>query len=274
MSERRQDKMSYQKEVFNLLAEMSGTQNVVAVPRMLCKMTGSLEGGMFLSQLIYWADKGGNKEGWFYKSYPEWNEEVFLSEYQIRKMTKEFIEKGFLETTLKKANGSPTLHYRINKVALSEWILKNLSIPDTEKFQEPPCEIQGTITKTTTEITTKSIEADACNGSASPTPSPSPRKTKKVASPESTALMEAYIELIKANEPGAVINYQREREGINRLAAAGCTPDKLAAAYRTLKADRFWQAKHISSQSLGTQIGAILARVEDNQTTMELAYEW
>ena len=156
----------------------------------------------------------------------------------------------------------------------SEWILKNLSIPDTEKFKEPPCEIQGSITKTTTENTTKSIEADACNGSASPTPSPTPRKTKKVASPESTALMEAYITLIKENEPGAVINYQREREGINRLAAAGCTPDRLVAAYRTLKVDKFWQSKHISSQSLGTQIGAILARVEDNQTTMELTYAW
>ena len=120
----------------------------------------------------------------------------------------------------------------------------------------------------------ESIEADACNGSASPTPSPTPRKTKKVASPESTALMEAYITLINENEPGAVINYQREREGINRLAAAGCTPDRLVAAYRTLKVDKFWQSKHISSQSLGTQIGAILARVEDNQVSMELEYAW
>jgi len=32
----------------------------------------------------------------------------------------------------------------------------------------------------------ESIEADACNGSASPTPSPTPRKTKRAASPEST----------------------------------------------------------------------------------------
>jgi hypothetical protein len=151
-------------------------------------------------------------------------------------------------------------------------------------------------TKNTSENTSE-VEADACAGSASPSPSPAPesllfplqekelltnkRTTKTPNPPISPAplspaalLMAAYVELLKEYEPKATINYARERDGINKLAKQDVQPEELKLAYRTLKADTFWQAKHISSQSLGTQIGAILARVEDKQVTMELTYAW
>jgi hypothetical protein len=192
----------------------------------------------------------------------------------VRSGVNELIKYGYMKRMREVDDKGKVTGWRLDTYEQPHLAQPDMGFPDVAEpdVENPTLVINES--KKVMNVVSNEIEADACNGSASPTPSPSPRKTKKVASPESTALMEAYIELIKANEPGAVINYQREREGINRLAAAGCTPDKLAAAYRTLKADRFWQAKHISSQSLGTQIGAILARVEDNQTTMELAYEW
>jgi hypothetical protein len=263
-------------------------------------MTGSLEGGMFLSQLIYWADKGGNKEGWFYKSYPEWYEECFLSEYQIRKLAKDFADKGFLETILKKANGSPTLHYRINRDALANWILKNLSI-DTERFKNPSFDIQGTITKTTTENTTKSIEADACEASPSPHPTentllfplqekellpnkrttktPTPQHSARPPSPRNpaaAALSAKNKELLKEFEPKARPIWPAIEKQINALAAGDnpMTPEEYEYVFRALKRDHWWAEKPLTPSIVGKQAGAILARVEDNQTTMELAYEW
>ena len=148
--------MSYQQDIFATIANFAGTNNSVAVPRVFCQMAGSLEGGTFLSQLIYWSDKG-RTDGWFYKTYDEWREEIFLSEYQIRKLVKEFVELGFLETKLKKANGAPTIHYRIKKQEFSEWILKYFRNQESVISQNQKCEIQETITKTNTKSTTKTI---------------------------------------------------------------------------------------------------------------------
>lgn len=149
--------MSFQQTIFSMMARFSGQNNIVATPRLLCQATGSLEGGTFLSQLLYWSDKGHN--GWFYKSYIEWYDEIYISEYQIRKLTKQFSNYGFLETNLRKANGSPTLHYRIKQAEFSEWILKFLRI-DSENFQNGNPNISESITKTTTEITTEGREPD------------------------------------------------------------------------------------------------------------------
>ena len=148
--------MSYQQDVFALVAQFSGQSNVVSVPRTFCKMTGSLEAGMFLSQLLYWSDRGGRNDGWFYKSYKEWSDEIFLSEYQIRKITKQFEALGFLETTLRKADGAPTIHYRIKQAEFSEWILKFLR-NDSVNSQNPTGKIEESITEITTETTTDRV---------------------------------------------------------------------------------------------------------------------
>src|SRR5690606_8506648 len=129
---------------------------------------GGLEAGTLLSQMLYWCDKG--KDGWFYKSYVEWEDEVFLSEYQVRKHTKQFIEWGIVETKLQKVNGAPVLHYRIIRENFSEWILKNLRNHDTEKFQEP---INIDYLQETTEQT------PATQGEATPAPAPTPASLSK-----------------------------------------------------------------------------------------------
>lgn len=166
--------MSYQKDAFDLVKRFSGQENILSVPRVFCEVTGSLEAGMLLSQLLFWSDKGDDPDGWFYKSYVEWKQHVFLTEYQIRKFSKQFEEAGFLETKLKKANGTPTLHYRIKRGEFSEWILKNLGI-ETEKFQNPNPNISESsiYTETTTETTTKKIRGSD-RAIARPSPEPTP----------------------------------------------------------------------------------------------------
>jgi hypothetical protein len=115
--------MSYQQEVFAFLTRLTGNNNKIVVERAFCEFMGSLEGGVFLCQLLYWCDKGSKE--WFYKSHKEWHAETFLSEYQIRQATKRCVELGFLETKL-----------------------------DSEKFED-------VLTETTTEITTENTSSSS-----------------------------------------------------------------------------------------------------------------
>lgn len=251
--------MSYQQEVFSLIAQFSGQANTIAVPRVLCKFAGSLESGTLLSQMLYWSDRGGDSEGWFYKSYADWEEETFLTEYQVRKITKKFEDLGFLETKLKKANGAPTLHYRINPAKFSESILEFFSI-DSLKFKNGNLKIKESITKTTTKTTTKNIQA----ASASPLPTPF------------QAMQTAWETTKQKHEPGAIINWGKEGVAIKALLAKGWTPEQVVACAEVMYADAFYQGKSLSLQSVATQIAAkdVKARGGSSSQRIKSKAEW
>jgi len=197
--------MSYQRSIFDLIARLSGTSNILAVPRMFCEMTGSLESGVLLSQIVYWADKGSDPDGWFYKSYVEWYQDSFLSEYQVRKGVKAFEKAGLLETKLKKVQGSPTLHYRINKAVFSEWILKNLGI-ETEKSKDelPNPQCPSIYTEITTEITSIEKAGESPESrSGNPTPPTTPPPAPALLVPPTIALAVAVAEAESFDGPKA-----------------------------------------------------------------------
>ena len=113
-------------DIKSVISTFSGTERHITVPRVYLEMLGDFNTAAFLNQLIFWSDKTKRKDGYFYKTYTEWNEELLLSEYQVRRSAKILKEKGFIDTKLKKANGSPTLHYKVNMDKLSESILNKL----------------------------------------------------------------------------------------------------------------------------------------------------
>lgn len=101
--------------ITNLIEEVTEeSAKVIGVPTELIHFVGNTEKAVFLSQLIYWSDKGKRSDGYIYKTKREWGAETGLSENQITRFTKIFAERGFLDTKLKKANGSPTIHYKID----------------------------------------------------------------------------------------------------------------------------------------------------------------
>jgi hypothetical protein len=165
--------MSYQQEVFAFVTRLTGSKNKIVVERAFCEYMGSLEGGVFLSQLLYWCDKGSTE--WFYKSYKEWHAETFLSEYQVRQATKRCIELGFLEVELRRANGAPTNHYKVDGKGLMYSILKFLRI-ETEKFQNQipknsrmdSEKFKDVLTETTTENTTENTAVDVAPAAHTP----------------------------------------------------------------------------------------------------------
>lgn len=184
--------MNFQQETKNLIAQFVGQPNVLTIPRPLLRyMNDDANGGLFLSQLLYWSSRTSNKEGWFYKTYAEWKEELGLSEHQARKVInilkkeitdkkiiEDLKEKGIeelviLETKVKKANTNPTVHYRLNFEVFSVSFLAFLS-NETEHTEEGSLKkrvrepkkaekdtqnnevpITETTTKTTSETTTK-----------------------------------------------------------------------------------------------------------------------
>ena len=113
-------------DIKNVISTFSGTERHITVPRVYLEMLGDFNTAAFLNQLVFWSDKTRRSDGYFYKTYTEWNEELLLSEYQVRRSAKTLKEKGFIDTKLKRANGSPTLHYKVNMDKLSDSILKKL----------------------------------------------------------------------------------------------------------------------------------------------------
>lgn len=130
-----------QKKVIDLISQFCGQPNILTIPRILIDIAGDINSALLLSQLLYWTPKSKNN-GWVYKTYNNWKDEIGLSEYQIKKAVSNLKKKKVLETKLKKANGKPTVHYRLDSLGTNEWILKELTNP---------------ITKTTTKTTTNEI---------------------------------------------------------------------------------------------------------------------
>jgi len=116
-----------------LIAQFSGQENVIGVPRAFCRFMGDLEGGVFLSQVIFWSDKGRGEPGWFYKSFQEWQDELLLSRYKVGQFTERLAELGVLETKLKRANGAPTVHYKFDFEKFAELFCKFLQMEPSTK---------------------------------------------------------------------------------------------------------------------------------------------
>lgn len=118
--------MSNYTQMKELITAYSGQEKVIVIPTIYIEITEDLNTATLLNQLIFWSDKSKRKDGFFYKTYLEWEQEIYLSEYQVRRSAKKLKEMSILETKVKKANGSPTLHYKINMDKLSESILEKL----------------------------------------------------------------------------------------------------------------------------------------------------
>jgi hypothetical protein len=150
-----------QKQLQKIITEFIGQSNTLTIPRVLIDYTGTIEASLLLSQLLYWTTKS-KKDGWVYKSYKKWHEEISLSEYQVRKSTKYLRDKmDIMETKIKKINGNPTLHYRIKTTNFLDSFLEFLKERTCKNSRNVPLNSSGSInTEITTEITTEIKEKE------------------------------------------------------------------------------------------------------------------
>lgn len=116
--------MKAKAEIRDLLDRLIGTRNTLSNNILFIDFTGSHEKAQLLSQMWYWSSRTKIPGGWFCKTYEDWFDEIRIKEHSVRRYVKEFIKSKFLETTFKKFGGVPKLHYRLDRDALIEQLLK------------------------------------------------------------------------------------------------------------------------------------------------------
>jgi len=141
-----------------IISQISGQENIVVVPKLFVKLTGDLTTAILLNQIVFYSDKSKRTDGFFYKTYKEWEEEICLTERQVRYSTKKLVNDGLVETALKKANGAPTVHYKLDYNKLVESILtlcQNQTLQSVGIHSDKTSQsLTENTTKNTTEITT------------------------------------------------------------------------------------------------------------------------
>lgn len=157
--------MSNYKAMRELTRRLSGQENVFTVPRIYVQYTGDLTTAVLLNQIVFYSDKSKRRDGFFYKTYEEWEKEICLSKRQVRYATDKLKELGIVETKIKKANGAPTVHYKLDYDKLVDSIVTKCHFPIeqnvTIESNKMSLSLTEITTENTTEITTRDIVADA-----------------------------------------------------------------------------------------------------------------
>jgi len=112
-----------------------GQANVITIPRVFVKWTGDINAAILLNQTLYLSSH--RESGWFAKSYEDWNEFCGLSKFQVKRAFDILAGLNIgLETVVKKHNGVPTLHYRIDPVSF--WSALDNFLAMTEEHAGKP----------------------------------------------------------------------------------------------------------------------------------------
>ena len=164
--------MNNRDYISSIITQFSGQNNIVPIPVIYIEITEDYHTAALLNQLIYWSDRTSRKDGYFYKSYKEWEEEIHLSKYQVMRSIKKLKNMGIVETALKKANGAPTVHYKVDSEVTSQWIVKKLNNGKSTNLTMDSKETQQSLTEITTEITTENTNNNILSPSSIVEPIP------------------------------------------------------------------------------------------------------
>ncbi|CNI96500.1 hypothetical protein [Yersinia intermedia] len=109
--------------IFDVVKALSGQKNFIVIPSpYLDFFKGDQQAhllGAILNQLVHWSGtESSSEDGWFYKKHEQMAEEIHgVTGEQVRKAVKKIVERYLpdaIETDLRKVNGTPTIHYRLN----------------------------------------------------------------------------------------------------------------------------------------------------------------
>ncbi|WP_342610237.1 conserved phage C-terminal domain-containing protein [Staphylococcus hsinchuensis] len=156
--------MNNRDYISSIITQFSGQNNIIPIPAIYLKITEDYPTAALLNQLIYWSDRTSRKDDYFYKSYKEWEDEIYLSKYQVMRSIKKLKSMGIVETALKKANGAPTVHYKVDSEVTSQWIVKFLNNGKSTNLTMDSKETQQSLTEITTENTTEITNNNILSG--------------------------------------------------------------------------------------------------------------
>lgn len=105
----------------------------VAFHRGFVTLTGSVTAALMLSQAVYWSQRSSHPAGWFYKTAEDWEQETGLTRREQETARKRLRHFVWWQEELHKANGVPTLYFRVDASGFSQMIASgftNLCKPD------------------------------------------------------------------------------------------------------------------------------------------------
>ena len=126
----------------------------VWIPTEYIKLTKSAAAAMLLAQIVHWCKTVRNADGWFYKTYEQWYDELNLTKFEVsnaigkNKEGQGTIEDGFslselgVETRVFRHNGVPKVHYRVNSNILDEHFAIARAYLDKQRVAFPSPESQ------------------------------------------------------------------------------------------------------------------------------------
>jgi hypothetical protein len=122
-----------QATVKSLVKQIAGQANTLTIPRVFVSLVGDHLSALLLSQVIYWTERS-SAPGWFYKSLAQWEEELGLSAFQVRRAT--LVLKPFgLITMVRKVKGTPTLHYHLDEDIFLTRLVDHLESRDSDPLR-------------------------------------------------------------------------------------------------------------------------------------------
>ncbi|MBA3868046.1 MAG: hypothetical protein H0X30_02735 [Anaerolineae bacterium] len=103
--------------------------DIRTVSALIAKVIGDQNAGLMAVRLLHWFPRAKKVGGWVYKSWRDWNAECNLSQAQVKRVHgKGFLEKLGIERAIMKANGTPTVHYRLDENQLVQRLAEFLEI--------------------------------------------------------------------------------------------------------------------------------------------------
>lgn len=229
-----------------IISQISGQENIVVVPKLFIKLTGDLTTAVLLNQIVFYSDKSKRTDGYFYKSHKEWQEEICLTKRQVSYSTAKLKEMGLVDTKLMKANGAPTLHYKLDYDKLVDWIVTNCNNGKSQNVTMDSNNMSQSLTKNTTETTTK--KKTSCQKFAT-------------SDLENAKLL---FELMLLNNPSAkepnlekwANDFLLMREKDNR------TDEQIKYLINWTQKDDFWSTNILSPAKLRKQFDALVVKIK------------
>jgi len=166
---------SYQ-QVKALIKQFAGQANTLVIPRVFIDFTGDHLAALLLSQILYWSDRTDDPEGWFYKTADEWQAELGMSAYQVKRAAAVLAPLG-IESRVRKVKLTPKSHYRVDMKRFTDLFMQFLENQETSKSKNYKLENQETSKSMESEETSKSYKEHRLHAETTP-PTPAPAKNQ------------------------------------------------------------------------------------------------
>src|SRR5688500_13017021 len=104
----------YQAKIDELLVRAKQRSMSIPIRTEYIGFTGNIKNAVFLTQLIYWAERPGRPDGGVYKTKKQWQSELGLSKREVENARATLEGLGILKVEPHRANGHFTNHYYLD----------------------------------------------------------------------------------------------------------------------------------------------------------------